>query len=294
MLNLKYLESFIFTAECGSFHKAADAMYITPSALIKQINMLEDEVAAALFERTPRGLRLTPAGMSLYQDGTVLLADAQKALERARRTTEDTSQIIRVGTSPVSPADTIASLWDRVYEKWPELKIQIVPFANNEKAVERVFRNFGDEIDIICGVVDPVHLRNRRCGGTVVAHYPLNAAVSFHHPLAAKKKITPDDLRNHEIMIMRKGRMEVMDRVREDLSENRNDMRIHDFEMYDMDAFNYAEKTGAILLIMEKWLGAHPTMRMVEVEWNYSIPYGLLYASVPSEKVRRFLSCIKD
>lgn len=294
MLNLKYLESFIFTADRGSFHKAADAMYITPSALIKQINMLEEETGTALFERTPRGLKLTPAGASLYQDGIVLLEDAEKAVGRARRTLEDTAQIVRVGTSPVSPADTIAALWDRVYEKWPQLKIQIVPFANNEKAVERVFRNFGDEIDIICGVVDPVHLRNRRCGGTVITHYPLNVAVSFHHPLAVRKTLTLDDLKDYEIMIMRKGRMEVMDRIREDLSRDMSDLRIYDFEMYDMDAFNYAEKTGAVLLVMEKWMIVHPTMRMVEMEWNYTIPYGLLYSSVPSEKVRRFLSCIKD
>ena len=85
MLNLKYLEAFIRTADAGSFHKAAEAMYITPSALIKQINMLEEEADVPLFERTPRGLKLTKAGESLYQDGRLLLSDADNDLRSARR-----------------------------------------------------------------------------------------------------------------------------------------------------------------------------------------------------------------
>ena len=56
------LETFIKAAESGSFTKAADALYITPTAVTKQVNALEKELSAALFERTNHGLRLTEAG----------------------------------------------------------------------------------------------------------------------------------------------------------------------------------------------------------------------------------------
>ncbi len=62
------LETFIKVADAGSFNKSAEKLYITPTAVIKQINLLEAELDVKLFERTHRGLTLTKAGKSLYQD----------------------------------------------------------------------------------------------------------------------------------------------------------------------------------------------------------------------------------
>lgn len=61
------LETFIRVADAGSFNKAAQEAYITPTAVIKQINLLEADLGVALFDRTHRGLSLTKAGKSLYK-----------------------------------------------------------------------------------------------------------------------------------------------------------------------------------------------------------------------------------
>ena len=61
------LETFIRVADAGSFNKAAEELYITAPAVIKQINLLEAELNLRLFERTHRGLTLTEAGKSLYK-----------------------------------------------------------------------------------------------------------------------------------------------------------------------------------------------------------------------------------
>ena len=53
------LETFIRVADAGSFNKAAEESYITPTAIIKQIKLLEDSLGVKLFERTRRGLTLT-------------------------------------------------------------------------------------------------------------------------------------------------------------------------------------------------------------------------------------------
>lgn len=57
------LETFIRVADAGSFNKAAEESYITPTAIIKQINLLEDSLGVKLFKRTRRGLTLTKAGL---------------------------------------------------------------------------------------------------------------------------------------------------------------------------------------------------------------------------------------
>lgn len=56
------LDTFLKVAELGSFNKAADALYITPPAVTKQINLLEEDLGVTLFVRSHRGLKLTPAG----------------------------------------------------------------------------------------------------------------------------------------------------------------------------------------------------------------------------------------
>lgn len=56
------LETFICVVDSGSFSKAAEKMYITSPAVIKQINSLEGSLNLRLFERTHRGLFVTQAG----------------------------------------------------------------------------------------------------------------------------------------------------------------------------------------------------------------------------------------
>ena len=52
------LDTFICVVEAGSFSNAADKLYISPPAVIKQINSLENNLGVQLFARTHRGLVL--------------------------------------------------------------------------------------------------------------------------------------------------------------------------------------------------------------------------------------------
>ena len=67
------LETFLRVADAGSFNKAAEQSYITSTAVIKQINLLEADLDVKLFERTHRGLKLIKAGMSLYNDAKYVI-----------------------------------------------------------------------------------------------------------------------------------------------------------------------------------------------------------------------------
>ena len=67
------LDTFICVVEAGSFSKAADKLYISPPAVIKQINSLENNLGVQLCARTHRGLVVTAAGESLYQDAKYMV-----------------------------------------------------------------------------------------------------------------------------------------------------------------------------------------------------------------------------
>lgn len=58
------LETFVVIADEGSFSKAAEKLFISTTAVIKQINTLEEDIDIKLFNRSFKGVSLTEAGKS--------------------------------------------------------------------------------------------------------------------------------------------------------------------------------------------------------------------------------------
>lgn len=83
------LETFIQVADAGSFSKAAEILYITPTAVTKQINILESSLELQLFVRTHRGLTLTEVGKSLYTDAKYIIQYSNESIDRAKKAMEE-------------------------------------------------------------------------------------------------------------------------------------------------------------------------------------------------------------
>ena len=88
---------------------------------------------------------------------------------------------------------------------------------------------------------------------------------------------------------MHRGWSHYVDQLRDDLWQHHPQIRIVDFDFYGMDVFNRCESTNDVLLAISGWASVHPLLKVIPVEWDYSIPYGILYAPEPSPVVQRFL-----
>ena len=137
------LETFLCVAESGSFNKAAERMYISPPAVIKQINLLESSLDLQLFIRTHRGLVLTEAGKSLYQDTKYIIQYCKDSVTRARNAMQESTNVIRIGTSPMTPAQVLVDLWPRLQKDCPNMKFQLVPFDNTPENAREILANLG-------------------------------------------------------------------------------------------------------------------------------------------------------
>ena len=109
----KKLDIFLSVADAGSFNKAAEELYLTTTAVIKRINLLENELDIRLFDRTHRGLHLTKAGKTLYQDSKYIIQYCKDSLTRAKNAMQEDENIIRIGTSPMTPAQILLKLWPK-------------------------------------------------------------------------------------------------------------------------------------------------------------------------------------
>lgn len=85
-----------------------------------------------------------------------------------------------------------------------------------------------------------------------------------------------------------------MDRLRDDIWTNHSQINIIDFDFYSTEVFNRCENSNDILMAVEQWSNVHPLLKIIPVEWDYLIPYGILYASEPSETVKQFLAAVRE
>ena len=284
------LETFICVVDSGSFSKAAEKLYITAPAVIKQINSLESSLDLHLFERTHRGLIVTEAGKSLYQDAKYLIQYCKDSVSRARSAQNDQEGVIRIGVSPMTPPQVFMTLWPRIQKYCPDLKFKLVPFENTPENAREILGNLEQNIDVIAGIFDDTMLSLRKCSGMQISKEPFCCAVALHHRLAGKETLTMEDLYGENMLLIQRGWSKYVDILRDDLRERHPQIQVIDFEFYNLEVFNRCENSNDVLLAIKNWESVHPLMKIIPVEWNYSIPYGLLYSMEPSEKVKKLLS----
>lgn len=287
------LETFLRVADAGSFNKAADELFITPPAVIKQITSLESSLDMQLFIRSHRGLALTEAGKSIYRDAKYIIQYCKEAEIRARNAAQEGDRVIRIGTSPMTPGQFLLDLWPRIHEYCPDIKFKLVPYENTPENAREILSHMGEGIDIVAGPFDQRALRDWQCDALELSREPVRCAVSVYHPLAAKEQLTAQDLHGENFLLIRRGWNHYLDQMRDDLWQEHPQIHIVDFDFLSIHVFNQCENSNDIMMTIDNWKNIHPLLKTIPVDWSYTIPFGLLHAPKPSDTVKRFLSAVK-
>jgi LysR family nitrogen assimilation transcriptional regulator len=99
-MHLRTLRYFVAVADAGSLTAAAAAIPLAQPALTRQIRDLETELDVQLLERLPRGVRLTQAGVTVYESAQRILAEATRLGPRLARSQPKQKATVAFGTSP--------------------------------------------------------------------------------------------------------------------------------------------------------------------------------------------------
>jgi len=163
--HLAFFQGFEAAARTLSFTKAAEELFITQSAVSRQIKALEDNLGLKLFERRPRSLTLTEHGQALYRIATDVLDRLQSATDRLRAETRGRQLAITTTTG-------FASLWliprlRRFTALHPDIDVRIsattdalnlernlidlaIRYCPPEIVPEGAIRLFGEEMIPVC------------------------------------------------------------------------------------------------------------------------------------------------
>jgi LysR family transcriptional regulator for metE and metH len=126
MLEIRHLKSLKAIAETGKLGLAAERVFLTQSALSHQIRALETHYDITLFQRSPQGLRFTPAGQRLLDLANELLPLIEKSERDLIRLKSDQSGELRIVLECHTCFDWLTPVMDAFRRAWPEVEIDLV------------------------------------------------------------------------------------------------------------------------------------------------------------------------
>ncbi|MDO4340871.1 MAG: LysR family transcriptional regulator [Eubacteriales bacterium] len=286
------LNTFIEVADCGSFLKASEKLYISPTAIMKQMNLLEQHIGLSLLIRTNQGIRLTEAGKSLYKDAKVIIQYSKESIDRAYKAQKNKHSVVRVGTSVLYPCSILMELWNSISDENPHFKLKVIPFEDT--STELAFANIGKRYDVIVGPHNSVNTA-KFSNFLELGQYHFCIAMPKQHPLSVKQSISYDDLHGEHLLMQVPGNSPVNDKVREDIEKRHPQIAIVDVpKHYDLDVFNRCAEEGCVMLSLDAWKEVHPSLVTIPFQVDYTIPYGILSALKPTPETNRFLDIIRS
>lgn len=283
----KVLDTFRIVAEEGSFTKAADKLFITHTAIRKQINQLESSLGVTLFERSNQGLALTNAGQVMYAESLRIIKESEAAVRKVRDAYAATPSMLKIGTSVLYPCHFFMDLWDRIRDDCPRYQIKIISFDDDKDRLSHL----GNDFDFLIGAYNN-NLPNQYF--LQIGSYRFCLAVPRSNALSKRKTLSLKDLAGQPLMIMNKGTSPINDRIRADVEENFPEISIVNIEpSYDVHTFNRCVERGCILLSLECWDRVHPDIKSIPLKETYTLPFGIIYAKEAGELMTEFITAIR-
>lgn len=288
------IKTFIQVADRGSLSKAAEDLYVTSASVMKQMNALESRLELTLLKRTNQGVELTEVGKYIYDVAKNMIAESEEVVLKAKSIQQRELKTIRVGSSFLNPSKVLTDLWNQISDFSTECRIKIVPYSDDHEQILSVVASLGKTMDFMVGVFGSQQMLSisEFCE---LGRYQLCVAVSRNHRLASKEQLSLNDLHGEHLIVVKSGDALYLDDLREMLKMTHPQIIFEDAHyFYDIETFNTCEATGSLLLTLDAWSNIHPSLVTLPVEWNFTVPYGLLYSPNISGEAAEFLNIIKN
>lgn len=194
-MNDQWLKSFIISAECGSFSKAAKASFISTTALVQQMNLFEKELGFRVFHRSNSGLKLTEAGEDFFKTAKELQKIYDTGKKRAKKIAESKTEILRIGFAPYQfPEKWLHRLSDFCSEqKGIQIQMKSIPMRKQIQSV------FSKEIDA-CIIAKPKKEYMENLGYIAMYEDKYSFCMRKEHPLSGREKLNLEEVKDYVII----------------------------------------------------------------------------------------------
>lgn len=196
-MELRHLRYFIAAGELENFRKAAHHLNLAQPALSRQIQLLEQELGYALFERLPRGVCLTEAGRSFLDDARAILDSVETASDQGRRIARGEAGSLRLAMSESGSVQPVVSIIIAAFRKARPLVELTVMGMDSIYQFEALRAGRLD-----CGFLYSATAGDKRFHGIEIHQQGVALALPARHPLARRASIRLSDLRTEPMILM--------------------------------------------------------------------------------------------
>ena len=282
------LNTFLIAAKAGSFSKASKELYVSSSAVLQQINGLEERLGVSLFERTNRGLTLTAAGAYLLNETNHLTAWDKAVKERLRTLDKDSADRLRVGVPRMHRSRLFYEYWVKYSAVHPEKQLEFIEAEGNApEQINKAYRS----VDLIEFIYTNAEWA-KDFDFLKLCDIPLAFAVPTNHPLAARPVIALQELSGQKIIATNEKVFSGTGKYLRQLGMR--GAELSESEIYSTALMARCIAEGRLLLVPYCSLDIHPMMKTIRCEWDASIPYGFYYSAAAAAGEASFLSFVRE
>ncbi|MBX9668384.1 MAG: LysR family transcriptional regulator [Candidatus Obscuribacterales bacterium] len=135
MIELRQLRYFVRVAQLEHFGQAARELHVVQPALSRQIKQLEDEMGVELFERLPRGVKLTAAGQVLLDKASAILDDIDRMVSHTQRAAQGKTGFLKVGFADgATYSGHVPAAFGEFRKHNPRIDLELVPASSLQQA----------------------------------------------------------------------------------------------------------------------------------------------------------------
>ncbi|MCV6611075.1 MAG: LysR family transcriptional regulator [Amphritea sp.] len=189
------LQAFIAVAEQASFSKAADALFLTQSAISKRIALLEDQLSTKLFDRIGRTITLTEAGNALLPRAHRMLLELEDARRSISNLSGEISGTLSIAASHHISIHRLPPVLRQFANDCPEVVLDI-RFDESELAYDSVIRG-RLELALITLAPQP----DSNIVSETIWEDQLRYVVAPDHPLASYKAVSLQQLTEYNAIL---------------------------------------------------------------------------------------------
>ena len=190
-MELRHLRYFVAIGEEQHYGRAARRLRVAQPALSRQIQDLEEELGFQLFERLPRGVKLSAAGNLFLEDARRILQEVTEAAQRAGRVASGLSGTLRVGfTENSSWRGVVPDSFRRFRELQADAELQLQP----DGSLAQIDAIRSGRLD--AGFVNFMPTSDPELDQLLVARQHVELAAPKGHPLTRLKKLRLRDLKD--------------------------------------------------------------------------------------------------
>ena len=194
-VDVQQIKNFLILSDTLNFRKAAEQINIVQPALSRQIQLLELEMGATLFNRTNRTVTLTEAGMFFQKEADRILQDLDKTIARATQVHNGEAGEVRITHASSAMNSVVPAFLVKVKQKWPELKT-IAQETSNFEQIEMLLARRSD-IGVAPNIMLPPEVSSK-----ILYRENFVLILPAGHPLANNKNISDLSVLKNENFIL--------------------------------------------------------------------------------------------